>query len=100
MILGQVFEGIGLGAWGAGFYALSRWYVRDGKRLRRMAQSRWWLDRWMIAQVRRGQMSQEQWFDRFAKLQRWTVRWAFTPVFVLWAAICAATIIHGMISHP
>jgi hypothetical protein len=40
MILSQVFEGMGLGAYGVAFYAGSRWYVQDDGRLRKMAESR------------------------------------------------------------
>ena len=99
MILSQVFEGMGLGAYGVGFYAVSRWYVRDDTRLRKMAASRWRWDRFTHRELRRGEISQEEWFDRFARGQRAIVRWAFTPVIVLWLAICVATTIHGLISR-
>jgi hypothetical protein len=43
MNAGEVVEGVGLCAWGLVVYGLMRWQVRDDGRLRRMAESRWWL---------------------------------------------------------
>jgi hypothetical protein len=45
MNVGEVFGGLGLCAWGVAFCALARWQVRDDSRMRRMAESRWRLDR-------------------------------------------------------
>lgn len=70
MILSQVFEGIGLGAYGVAFCAGSRWYAQDDTRLRRMAESRWRWDRLTNRKLLRGEISQEEWFDRFARGQR------------------------------
>lgn len=98
MILGQVLEGMGLGAYGLAFYAGCRWYVHDDARMRRMAESRRRWDRLTNGKLRRGQISQEEWFDRFARGQRTIVKWAFTPFILLWLAICVATTIHGLIS--
>jgi hypothetical protein len=99
MILGQVLEGLGLGAYGVAFYVGSRWYVQDDERLRKMAESRWRWDRLTNGKLRRGEISQEEWFDRFARSQRAIVKWTFTPITVLWLAICMATAIHGLISR-
>lgn len=99
MILSQVFEGLGLGAYGVAFYAGSRWCVQDDSRLRRMAESRWRWDRLTNRKLRRGQITQEEWFDQFARAQRMIVKWAFTPFILLWITICVVTTIHGLISR-
>jgi hypothetical protein len=99
MILSQVFEGVGLGAYGVAFYAVSRWYTRDDERLQKMAQSRWRWDRFTTPKLRRGEISKEEWFDRFARSQRAIVKWGFTPIIILWLVLCLATTIHGLVSH-
>ena len=99
MILSQVFEGMGLGVYGVAFYAGIRWYVRDDERLQKMAESRWRWDRFTNRKLRRGEISQAEWFGRFAQGQRAIVKWVFTPVIVLWLGICVVTSIHGLISR-
>lgn len=99
MIVSQVFEGMGLGAYGVAFYAGSRWYVQDAGRLRKLAESRWRWDRFTNRKLRRGEISQEEWFERFARSQREIVKWAFTPFIIVWLVICGAAIVHGLISR-
>jgi hypothetical protein len=99
MILSQVFEGVGLGACGVAFCVGSRWSVQDDARLWRMAQSRWRWDRLTNRKLRRGQITQEEWFDQFARGQRTIVKWAVTPFMLLWIAICAAATIHGLVGR-
>jgi hypothetical protein len=95
MDAGQVAQGLGLGAYGATFYGLAYWYVQDDARLRRMAESRWWVDRHM-RKIRTGEMSQAQWYARFARGQRLIVRRFLTPFMVLWLGIATLTTIHGL----
>ena len=99
VILGQVAIGVGLAAGGAGFYAFARWQGSDDDRMRRMAQNRWWADRRTVRKVRRGQMSKEEWFSRFARQYRGTVRWVFGPFTVLMVVAGLATVIHGLTSR-
>jgi hypothetical protein len=40
MNVGDIGVGVGLSVWGAAFYALSTWYVRDDVRMRKLAESR------------------------------------------------------------
>jgi hypothetical protein len=98
MIPGQVFGGIAVGAWCAGFYVFARWLGSSDRRMRSMAQSRWWLDRRTVRKVRRGEISQEDWFGRFTRQYRSVVKWVFTPFITLVVIVCIATIIHGLIN--
>jgi hypothetical protein len=94
--VGQVVTGLGLGAYGIAFYVGCRWYVRDDERMRRAAESRWWLDRRVIGKVRDGKMTQEEWFARFTRDQRALVKWAFTPITALWIVLCAVMVVRGL----
>lgn len=73
MNVGNVALGVGLGGWGVVFYAFARWYVGDDARLRRAAKRRWWLDR-RQRRIRRGEMTQEEWFAEWVRHQRATVK--------------------------
>jgi hypothetical protein len=94
--VGDVATGLGLAAYGIGFYAGCRWYVRDDGRMRRLAECRWWLDRWRVRKVRKGRMTRDQWFARFTRQQRGLVKWGFTPVTVLWLIACAMKVVQGL----
>jgi urease alpha subunit len=96
MNAGEVFEGLVLCAWGVAFYALARWQVRDDSRMRRMAESRWRLDRFFSRKLRRGEISKDEHFDSVIRTQRLVVRWAFTPVIALWVAGSVGIVIHGL----
>lgn len=98
MVLGQVAGGVGLAAWSTGLYLLFRWQGSDDGRVRRMAEARWWLDRRTVRKVRRGQMSQEEWFSHFAKTYRATVKWVFTPAIALFLLASVVLIVRGVIS--
>ena len=98
MVLGQVVAGVSVGALSTGFYFFARWQGSDDRRMRRLAQSRWWLDRRTVRKVRRGEMSQEEWFSQFAKTYRATVKWAFTPVIGLLLVLSVVLIVHGLAS--
>jgi len=98
MVLGQVAEGVGLAAWSVGFYVFARWQGSNDSRMRRLAQARWWLDRRTVRALRRGKMSQEEWFGRLARNYRATVKWAFTPVVALSLTLSVALLVHGVIS--
>jgi hypothetical protein len=95
---GQVLEGLGLGAYGVAFYAFVTWYVRDEARLRRMAQSRWRFDRRFERRLRTGQMTREEWFDRWCRSQRLLVKWIVTPFIVLWLGLAALTAVRGLLA--
>lgn len=95
MNVGDVATGLGLGAYGTGWYAFWRWYVRDDGRMRRMAGSRWALDRLLVRKIRKGRMTQAEWFTRFTRRHRALVRWVFTPVVVLWLLLCAVVVVQG-----
>jgi hypothetical protein len=96
MVLGQVAGGVGLGALSTGFYLFARWQGSDDSRLRRLAQSRWGLDRRAVRKVRRGEMSQEEWFSKFIRTYRATIKWAFTPIIALLLLLSVALIVHGI----
>lgn len=98
MVLGQVAGGVGLGVLSTGFYLLFRWQGSDDNRARRMAQSRWWLDRRTVRKVRRGEMSQEEWFSKFIRTYRATIKWVFTPVIALLLLLSFALVVHGFTS--
>lgn len=98
MVLGQVTAGVGLGVWTAALYLFARWQGSNDSRIRRLAQSRWWLDRRTVRKVRRGEMSQEEWFSKFARTYRTTIKWVFTPVIALCLLLSVALIIHGVTS--
>jgi hypothetical protein len=53
MGIGRVVEGVGLAAWGIGFYGLARRQVRDDHRMRRLAESRWRRNRRLKRRLRR-----------------------------------------------
>lgn len=98
MVLGQVAGGVGLAAWSTGLYLLVRWQGSNDSRVRRMAQARWRLDRRTVRKVRRGEMSQEEWFIKFAKTYRATVKWVFTPVIALFLLASLVLIVRGLTS--
>jgi hypothetical protein len=95
----EFFLGLGLAIFGIVSYGFCLWYVRDDGRMRRMAESRWWLDRRTVRKLRTGEMSRDQWFARWARGQRAIVKWAFTPFFALWIALCVATVVHSFTGH-
>jgi hypothetical protein len=92
MDVGEFFEGFGLLVYGVAFITFVRWQVKSDERMRRLAKSRWWVDR---RSARKQGLSQEEWFAKFAGSQRQIVKWAFTPFMVVWFAFCIATIIHS-----
>jgi hypothetical protein len=94
--VGQVATGLGLMAYGTAFYAGSRWYVRDDGRLRRMAESRWWLDRRVRSRIRHGEVTQQEWFAVLARRQRAFVKWALTIIMAFWIALCAVMVVRGL----
>lgn len=96
MNVGEVVTGLGLAGYGVGWYALCRWYVRDDGRMRRMAESRWSFDRRFVRKVRKGRMTQDEWFASFIRNQRGLVKWVFTPFTVLWLIICIVQVVHGL----
>ena len=98
MVLGQVAGGVGLGVLSTGLYLFARWQGSDDNRMRRLAQSRWWLDRRTVRKVRRGEMSQEEWFSQLARNYRATIKWAFTPVIALLLLLSVVLIVHGVTS--
>jgi|SRR5215472_4087432 len=98
MVLGQVTGGVGLGALSAGLYLFARWQGSTDDRMRRLAQSRWWLDRRTVRKVRRGEMSQEEWFSQLARNYRATVKWVFTPFIALFLVLSVVLIVHGVTS--
>lgn len=98
MVLGQVAGGVGLAAWCTGLYLFARWQGSNDSRMRRMAQSRWWLDRRTVRKVRRGEMSQEEWFTQFAKTYRMTIKWVFTPAVALFLLASVVLIVRGITS--
>ena len=102
MDVGKVVEGIGLCAWGRAFYGLARWQVRDDNRMRRMADSRWWLDRRLDRRVkgrlRRGEISKDGTFDSFIRGQRFLVKWVLPPFIAVFVALAVALAIQGLTS--
>jgi hypothetical protein len=98
MVLGQVAGGVGLGVLSTGLYLFARWQGSDDNRMRRLAQSRWWLDRRTVRKVRRGERSQEEWFSQLARNYRATIKWAFTPVIALLLLLSVVLIVHGVTS--
>lgn len=98
MDVGTVAEGVGLGAWGVGFYSLARWQVRDDNRMRRLAESRWWWDRRLKGRIRRGEISKDEHFASFIKGQRFIVKWVFAPVTAIFVALALTIAIHGVTS--
>lgn len=98
MVLGQVAGGVGLGVLSTGLYLFARWQGSDDNRARRLAQSRWWLDRRTVRKVRRGKMSQEEWFSKYVRNYRATIKWVFTPVIALLLLLSVALIVHGITS--
>lgn len=96
MNVGEVFEGLGLCAWGVAFYALARWQVRDDSRMRRLAESRWRLDRLFSRRLRRGEISKDEHFDSLIRTQRLVVTWVFTPAIALWVAGSVGLVIRGL----
>ena len=99
MNVGQVLTGLGLGTFAVASCAFWRWYVRDDERLRNMARSRWGWDRVTQRRLRNGVMAQEAWFNEFISGQRKIVKWGYTPFMILATALCAAMVIHGLLSH-
>jgi hypothetical protein len=98
MVLGQVVGGVGLGVLSTGTYLFARWQGSDDNRVRRLAQSRWWLDRRTVRKVRRGETSQEEWFSQFARNYRSTIKWMFTPVVALLLLLSIVLIVQGVTS--
>ena len=96
MNVGQFMAGLGLATFGIAFVAFARWYISDDARMRKMAPSRWRFDRRVEHMIRRGEMSQEEWFDAWIPSQRWLVKWGFTAALVLWLAICAVVLVHSV----
>ena len=90
---GEIGIGAGLAVWGLTFYIGTKWYVQDDERLRRMAPSRWWLDR--RSANKRG-LTQDEWFDRWALGQRQLVRWVVTPFLAVWLLLCVAEVARGL----
>ncbi len=66
--------------------------------MRRMAESRWWWDRRLKAELRRGEISKDEHFDSFIKGQRFIVKWFFTPFIAIWVALAFTLAIHGLAS--
>ena len=97
MHIGQVGAGLGLAAWGVAWYLGARRLASDAN-TRRMAQRRWRLDRLMSRKFRRGEMSKDEWFERFGRQYRMTVRWVFTPAVALWLALCLTLVVKGILS--
>jgi hypothetical protein len=95
MNVGQIATGFGLGVYGAAFYMVSRWYVRSDTRLRRTADSRWELDKLIVRQVRRGQVSKDEWFEKWIRSERAIVKWWFTPFVALWLVLCVVMVVDG-----
>jgi hypothetical protein len=95
---GYVAVGVGLAVWGAAFYAVCTWCVRDDVRMSTLVDSRWSIDRRVIKKIRRGEISREEWSARYIRSQRALVKWVFTPLTVLWLALCVAMIVNGVTS--
>jgi hypothetical protein len=96
MNVGQIATGVGLGAYGVAFYLFSRWYVLSDARMRRGAESRWWLDQRTVRRVRRGQMMKDDWFELWIHEQRQIVKWIFTPFIGLWLVLCIVMVVNGL----
>ncbi|MEV0398849.1 hypothetical protein [Actinoallomurus sp. NPDC050550] len=92
----DVVVGLGLDLYGIAFCAACRWYVRDDGRMKRMAESRWWLDRRVVRRVRRGEITRDEWFARFIRQQRALVSWGVTSVIALWLVGCSGLIVRGL----
>jgi hypothetical protein len=88
-----------MAAFGTAFYFSCRWYVRSDDRMRRSAESRWWLDRRAVRRVRRGEMLKDEWFDLWIADQRAIVKWFFTPFIAVWLVLSITEIVHGFQSH-
>jgi hypothetical protein len=95
MNMGEFATGFGLGVYGAAFYTVSCWYVRSDARMRRLAESRWSFDKRTIGKLRRGEMSKDEWVQRFTLEQRRLVKWWFTPFVAVYLVLCVATVVHG-----
>ena len=93
MDIGEFFTGLGLCLYCIALLSLVRWYVKDDARMRRMATSRWRIDR--RAARKRG-LSQDESFYRFAVGTRRNVRWVFTPFLVVCAALSASLIVRSI----
>ena len=98
MVLGQVAGGVGLGVLSTGLSCSPDGRAVTTIAVRRLAQSRWWLDRRTVRKVRRGETSQEEWFSKFIRTYRATVKWAFTPGIALLLLLSVALIVHGITS--
>jgi hypothetical protein len=98
MDVGKVVAGIGLCAWGIGFYGLARWQVRDDNRMRRMAASRWWFDRRVKGKLRRGEISKDEHFDSFIRGERFLVKWVLPPFIAVFVALAVTLAIQGLTS--
>ena len=96
MNVGQVLVGLGLAAYGVAFLGGCLWYVRADRRLVRLAESRWWLDRRVVRKIRRGTMTKDEWFERFIQRQRALVTWGVTPVAVIWIVACTVLLVRGL----
>jgi hypothetical protein len=95
MNMGEFATGFGLGVCGAAFYTVSCWYVRSDARMHRLAESRWSFDKRTIGKLRRGEMSKDEWVQRFTLEQRRLVKWWFTPFVAVYLVLCVATVVHG-----
>jgi hypothetical protein len=95
---GSVALGVGLGVYGVAFYVVSVLWVRDDGQMRKLAESRWPIDRRM-RKIRRGDVSQEQWFAELIRNTRAVVKWVFTPSTVVWLALCINEVVHGLTGH-
>jgi len=96
MDIGRVVEGAGLAAWGVGFYGLARRQVRDDRRMRRLAESRWRWNRRLKRRLRRGEISKDEYFDSFIKGQKFIVKWVFTPFIAVFVALGLTLAILGV----
>ena len=96
MNVALVLEGIGLCVLAVAVLVASRWFAADDGRMRRLAESRWWFDRRVQAELRHGNLGRDEWFERFIRHERAIIRWVLTPVMILWAGLCVVIVVTGL----
>ena len=97
MRVGYVFLGAGVAVFAVLEYRFAMHMSRSEHRLRRMAESRWRIDRHFSRRVRRGELTKEEWIEEaIPQLSEMWKSWQ-RPMMVLWICIGVYVAIAGFL---
>jgi hypothetical protein len=102
MVVAVVWSEVGVGFFlllvGLGWAALGRVLAERDEYLRKTAESRWRLFRFLDVQVLTGKRAREEWVERDSRHQRWIYKWVFVPFGLLFAGLALTKLVHGVLS--